>query len=285
MRLRFVDRSEIRWAALVLAGAALSGCATGRDIDGLSQQISDIQRQTLQLQMQTSSKEEVAGLEQAVSQKIDALLRSEADMQVELQRLFTQIEQLQATLEDTNYRLSQLSQQIAGGQQRPQRPGGDGPGGRGMPAQPPRDDRGGAQDAGEAESFTDPAALYQTAYNDYLRGNYDLAILGFRQYLDEFPETGLAANAVYWIGECHLAKGEHSRAIMEFNTLLDQYPRSDKAAGALLKKGYAYIDAGQQQAGIVQLQSLLQRFPGSSEASLATQRLQAMGVDASAQNR
>src|SRR5690606_5845038 len=116
-------------AALILGAATLGGCVSTRDIEGLQQQLADVQRQMLQLQMVASSKEEVAGLEETLSQRTDALLRSEADMQVGIQELSTQIAQLQAQLEDTNYRLSQVSQQIAAG-------GSRGDGGRDVPVAP-----------------------------------------------------------------------------------------------------------------------------------------------------
>lgn len=280
MSRRLSARNISGWAVLV-AGAALSGCVTSQDIEGLNQQLADVQRQMLQLQMQTSSKEEVAGLEQTVSQRMDRLLKSEADMQLDLQELSTQIEQLQAQLEDTNYRLSDLSQQIAATRQRPQAPSTAGA----------EDDLSASSDGQEAaggeayEATTagpataDPRTLYQTAYNDYLRGNYELAILGFRQYLQSFPDTDLSDNAVYWIGECFYSQGEHARAIQEYDAVLSRYPRSDKTAAALLKKGYSYLEAGQREAGVAELQDVLGRFPGSNEARLAAQRLQDVGVD------
>src|SRR5579864_1958622 len=100
-------------AAAAAAAAGAGGCVTSQDIDGLRSQLSDVQRQVLQVQKQSSSKEEVQSLEASVGKQMDSLLKTEADMQVKLQDLSGQIEALQAKLEDTNYRLVQLSQQIA----------------------------------------------------------------------------------------------------------------------------------------------------------------------------
>lgn len=274
-------------------GAALSGCVTSQDIEGLNQQLADVQRQMLQLQMQSSSKEEVAGLEQTVSQRMDRLLKTEADMQLALQELSQQIEQLQAQLEDTNYRLSELSQQIAATQQRIRAPlaGGEEEGDRTAPqgaegaeaegAEAEESPGGGATPPGLGAG--DPRTLYETAYNDYLRGNYELAILGFRQYLQSFPDTDLSDNAVYWIGESFYSQGQHARAIQEYDNVLNRYPRSDRTAAALLKKGFSYLEAGQREAGVAELQDVLSRFPGSNEARLAEQRLRDLGVDAPGQ--
>lgn len=261
-------------------GAALSGCVTSQDIEGLNQQLADVQRQMLQLQMQSSSKEEVAGLEQTVSQRMDRLLKSEADMQLELQELSQQIEQLQALLEDTNYRLSEVSQQIAATQQRMRAPSAGGEEEDDRPAPQGAEESPGGGTPPPGLGAGDPRTLYETAYNDYLRGNYELAILGFRQYLQSFPDTDLSDNAVYWIGECFYSQGEHARAIQEYDNVLNRYPRSDKTAAALLKKGFSYLEAGQREAGVAELQDVLSRFPGSNEAMLAAQRLQDLGVDA-----
>ena len=48
---------------------------------------------------------------------------------------------------------------------------------------------------------TTPDELYRSAYEDYMRGNYDLAADGFGEYLRRWPDTELSDNALYWIGE------------------------------------------------------------------------------------
>jgi len=242
-------------AGLVVLAGALAGCVSSQDIDGLRSQMSDLQRQVLQVQTQGSSKDEVAKLQAAITAQMQSLLKSEADMQVKIGSLSTQIDQLQAKLDDTSYRLQQLSQQIAS-QAAPRPAIGD-----------------------AAAPSTDPQALYQTAYSDYLRRNFDLAIAGFRQYLDTYPETDLADNAAYWIGECYFSQGKFQQAIKEFDGVVARYPHSDKLASAWLKKGYAYIELGQRKEGVAQLQTVLKDFPHSDEANLARQRLRGLGVD------
>jgi len=267
------------WAAGValtaLAGTT-PGCLSTSDIEGLQNQVGDVQRQLLQLQQQAPSKEEVSSLEQQVSRQMEALLKTEADMQVSLQQVSSQIDQLQANLEDTNYRLAQLSQQIAATNQELRTfrtapptalglPGGGDPGGD-----------GGGSTGGD---IADPKVLYQTAYNDYLRGSYELAIREFQEYLSRFPGTDLADNAVYWLGECYYRLGRFAQAIDQFDSVLNRYPRSDKLASALLKKGYAHLQLGQRSQGVVQLQHVVREYPNTDEANLARQRLREIGVE------
>ncbi len=257
---------RIALSCLLAAGLVAGGCVSSTDLEALHSQISDLQRQVAQLQQQGSSKQEVADLEATIQRQTDSLLKAEADMRLDIGSLSSQIGELQDKLEDTNYRLSQLSQQIAATNQdlKAVRTAAAVPGG----------------DTGQAPT-SDPEALYQTSYSDYLRGNYDLALMGFRQYLEAFPDTDLADNATYWIGECYYRQQKYADAIAEYDRVLKQYARSDKTASAQLKKGFALLELGQRKEGVAQLQGVIKAYPTSDEANLARQRLQSLGVDAS----
>ena len=124
-----------------------------------------------------------------------------------------------------------------------------------------------------------PRELYDSSYSDYLGGQYDLAIAGFRRYLASFSETDLADNANYWIAESLFSQRKYSQAINEFDRILQGYPRSDKIPSVLLKKGYAYLEVGQREQGVVQLRNVVREYPQSDEANLARQRLRSLGVD------
>lgn len=255
---------------LVACGAAAlaaGGCVSTSDIEGLHSQLNEIQRQVLLAQQQAPSKQEVTSLEERVSERMEMLLRSEADMQVRLGELSAQIEQLQAQLEDTNQRLNQVSQAIATTNQEL----------RVLRTAPPPAPAGEEPPAAVIIA-SDPESLYQTAYNDYLRGSYDAAVREFEEYLANFPDTELADNAVYWIGESFYRQRKFRQAIEQFNTVLDRYPRSDKVPSAALKKGYAHLELGERSQGVAQLQYVLRQFPGGDEANLAAQRLRELGV-------
>lgn len=287
-------------AVCLMAGSVASvailatGCVTPQDIEGLNAQLADIQRQVLQIQKQAPSKEEVSSqvsnLGASVGRQMESLLKTEADMQVKLQDLSSQIDELQAKLEDTNYRLAQLSQQIAATNQElksfrslpslPSLPSNTAPEGTigGDPQQqpvqpPPQQNPGGGGGA-------DPQTLYNSAYNDYLKGSYDLAMREFQEYLANFPTTELADNATYWIGECYYRQRRFRQAVEQFDTVLERFSRSDKVAAATLKKGYALLELGERSQGVVQLRHVIRQYPNSDEANLARQRLREIGVDA-----
>lgn len=273
-----MTRSRLFLALPLAAALAAGGCVSGSDIASLESQLNEIQRQVLQAQRQAPSKEEVSSLEASVGRQMEQLLRSEADMQVRLQELSAQIEQLEAKLEDTNYRLGQLSQTIAATNQELKSYR------NAPPVYYPPPGSGGADgeegDEGNAPAptasrppTTDPGALYQTAYNDYLRGNYDISVRQFEDYLRTFPETELADNAVYWIGECYYRQRRFRQAIEQFDEVINRYSRSDKLPSAVLKKGYAHLELGERSQGVVQLRYVVREYPNSDEANLARDRL------------
>ena len=54
-----------------------------------------------------------------------------------------------------------------------------------------------------------PQDVYNLAYGDYNKGNYDLAIDGFKMYREHFPASPLADNALYMIGECYFSQKKY----------------------------------------------------------------------------
>ena len=289
-----IPRHRLKLSAGVLLAAVVGavGCVSSDDIEGLHRQMNDIETQIQALERKSSSKEEVARLNSSVSEQTQQLLKSNADTGVKLGELSTAIEQLQAKLEDTNRRLSQLSQQIAETQGDLLRmrggtsalPPGTPPGS--PPSTNPASPRIGepSTNPGRTDATVRPPAgpseLYDTAYADYTKGRYALAIQGFQEYLQAYPSTDLSDNAQYWIGESHYAQKKYADAIADFDRLLKEWPKSDKAPAALLKKGYALLELGQKAEAVVQLQYVIHEHPASEEARLARARLKTIGVEA-----
>lgn len=123
-----------------------------------------------------------------------------------------------------------------------------------------------------------PDQLYNSAYSDYMKGSYDLAVQGFEEYLKNYPDTDLSDNSAYWIGECYYVQRKFENAITAFDRVISTYPEGDKTPAASLKKGYSLLELKQTQAGIRELRNVMQKYPHSDAAQLAKDRLTAMGV-------
>lgn len=119
-----------------------------------------------------------------------------------------------------------------------------------------------------------PDQLFAAAYGDYSRGNYDLAISEFRQYVETYPTSEMADNAQYWIGECYFARRQFNEAIQEFDKVGANFARGDKVPAARLKKGMALAELGQPDAARAEFNALIKLFPKSNEAALARQQME-----------
>lgn len=125
---------------------------------------------------------------------------------------------------------------------------------------------------------TDPVQLFSAAYGEYLKGNYQLAIDQFRQYVTRFPSLESADDAAYWMGDALNSLGKPQEALAELDALITNYPRGDRVAAARLKRGLILLLLNQNEAGVAELRRLIDSSPDSPEAVSAKERLEQMGV-------
>ena len=257
-------------AVLLWAGTCL-GCVSQTEIGSLHRKLEGLEVEILELRKSNATGAEVSAVGSAVATRLDQLSTAEQGLTSEITSLRSQVEQLEAKLEDTHFRLAQLLQQIAATQQELQTL-------RSTAAAEPR--KLSPPDPLPApRASSDPQLVYDTAYADYSRGNLDLAVVGFRQFLELQPRGELTDNALYWLGECFYRQAKFDKAIEQFDQVLTRFPNGDRVASALLKKGYAYLEMGQKAQGIVQLQAVACEHVGKDEAELARKRLKELGID------
>lgn len=273
-------RKLITAAAVVLVTTA---CATSSDMEKLQSQISDLQEQIAALKRTTSSKEEVQNVNTKIAEQTQMLLKSNATLVTKVDSIEDRLNNAQGSVEQTNYRVDRLVQQVTQTQHdvenlkaaaaatpapgTPPTATTPNPSVSEVTVQPP------------PASTESPVETYQNAYRDYGRGNYDLAIAGFREVVSKHPKSDLADNAAYWIGESLYSQKKYREAIAQFDSVVTSYPKSDKVASALLKKGYAYIQLNEKNMGIVQLQYVVHEHPKSPEAAKAREELKRLGVE------
>jgi tol-pal system protein YbgF len=275
----------------VAAGTLLaSGCISTSDFEAAQRQIGELQEELASIKRTASSKEEVQNVNQRIAEQTEQLLRSNATLVAKVAEIESRLQNTQGSVEETTHRLDQFAQQLARSQRdlddlralvgllQQQPAASPAPAGATAPASPGTAPSGG-QVTVPAPVSADPNEIYQAAYRDYQRGNYDLAIEGFRDFLTTNKIADLADNAEYWIGESLFSQKKYREAIEQFDTVVSQYPKSDKVPGALLKKGYAYISIGERAQGIVQLQYVVHEHPKSQEAGLARQKLRQLGIE------
>jgi len=118
---------------------------------------------------------------------------------------------------------------------------------------------------------------YDRALNLVLKGKqYDKAIVEFKQYLVDFPQSSYTANVHYWLGQLLFTKGDTKTAKKHFNTLADDFPKSTKRADALVKLGQ--IAQSEQQVTLAKTlyNNVLKEYPQSGAAQIARTRLKSL---------
>lgn len=168
----------------------------------------------------------------------------------QIERLMQQLEDNQAFLRDLSARVDLLATRsgiVTLGEYKPP---------------PPRDE------AGLAELPEEGRSIFQAAQLDRSRGNLELAREGFRDFLDRYPQSELAGNARYWLGDLDYSEGKWQDADDQFQRLLQDHPNTPLAAAALLKRGYCLRELRREAEAKGIFQELIARFPTSNEAAL-----------------
>src|SRR5258706_13437148 len=279
-RREMIMRSLIRNAVLAAAALSTAACVSTSDVEELQGKISDLEEQLAKVKRTASSKEEVSNVNKTIAEQTQTLLKSNATLVAKVDQIEDRIQNAQGSVEQTNYRLDRMTQDLT----QTQHDGDDLEGAVSRAAAAPPQTAGpvpapSGTEVTAAASSEDPMQTYQAAYRDYQRGNYDLAVSGFRDFAAKNPNSELSGNAPYWIGESLYSQKKYREAIQQFDSVVTKYPKSDKVAGALLKKGYSYIALGEKSQGIVQLQYVVHEQPTTPDAALARQKLKSLGVD------
>ncbi|HEX5123036.1 MAG TPA: tol-pal system protein YbgF [Rhodanobacteraceae bacterium] len=138
---------------------------------------------------------------------------------------------------------------------------------------PPPDgqDGGGAPADAAGEQPT-----YDAAFAALKDGRYAESARRFQAFLDQYPSSGLASNAYYWLGESYYVTQNYKIALQSFQTLLQRYPESQKAPDALLKVGYSQYELKQWDQAEATLNQVVQTYPDTTVAHLAQGRLRAL---------
>ena len=120
-----------------------------------------------------------------------------------------------------------------------------------------------------------PPADYLKAFGLYSANNFPAAIESFELFIKANPQSDYAANALYWIGECHYSLSDLPKAKEAFFKVAGNYPNSPKAPDALLKLGYTLAAMKEKEKALAIFESLIKSYPSSPAALKARERLNA----------
>lgn len=122
----------------------------------------------------------------------------------------------------------------------------------------------------------DPAAEsrdYEAALNLFKANKIKEAAGAFEAFGKNYPESTLAPNAQYWLGNAYYALRDCKRAIDAHRVVVAKWPQHPKAADSLLGVANCQQELGDHKGAKTSLEAVVAKYPGSSAAATAKQRL------------
>ena len=148
------------------------------------------------------------------------------------------------------------------------------------PVAPPPSAAGGTAAPASGVPAMSAEQAYQTALTDYTKGNLDLALQEFTEYVKTFPNTDYAPSAQFYVGETYRRKGDLQNAIEAYNQVIDGYKDNSKTPDAFYMKGVTLVQAGKPTAARKEFTELIRRYPNTDLASKAKSQLKSLGYTA-----
>jgi len=264
------------FAVSMLSLGVAPAWAANKDMVQLQTQVQQLQEQMTA--MQRSFDERMGVMKNLVEQDTDAvnkvanalnglqttLQKQQAEGGSKTEQLSGQIQALNDTLDELKVRLAKVSKQLEDMQATQQS----------LTAQQAQQQQ---QQQAMAQAPA-PDVLYNNGVRDYNGGKNELALQEFSDYIKFYPNTDLAGNAYFYLGEIQFKQGNYQQATQSYDQVLQNFPSGNKAASAQLKKAFALIELGKQDDGVSELRHVIQRYPRSPEALQVRDRLRKLGV-------
>jgi TolA-binding protein len=227
----YAQKQEVRELQRDVAGLI-------QDVKTLSATVASINERTkLTYDTAQKSSDNIITMDNQIRDRIKEQLSAPvASMNSRLDSVANEFQTVRESVADVNNRLGKLQAQledIANAIRTLQAP----------PAPPPTGAPGatGTGPTGAAQSGPPPGAsaqqIYDAAMRDRSGGQLDLAMQGFQQYLQWYPNTELAPNAQFYVGQIYYDRGEWANALKAFDALLERYSENSKTPDAMYMKG------------------------------------------------
>jgi tol-pal system protein YbgF len=283
LRVRQLILRRIIPVALLLLFGAGSAFPQKKEIIQLQRDMAILQEVVRQMERQTG--ERIAVLENLLQQSLDKTDKLNAAIAVLERNLAKQTTDVSAPVTNTASRVETLQGQVGGLREvmeeirtrlgRVEQQVGDiktqvttlPPPSFGSEPSP------GAPGNAAATGATSAETLFNSAFADYTRGNYDLAREQFDQYLRLYANTVRAPEAQYYIGAIAYQNSQFDEALHDFDMVLERYPVGVISADAQFKKGMALLSLSRPEDAAREFQAVIDRYPNSNVAPAAQGQL------------
>lgn len=137
---------------------------------------------------------------------------------------------------------------------------------------------GGGSSVVKTKIYRQPSGDERSAYDKvqtliHQDKNYDQAINGLYDFIDEYEEGDLTVNAYYWLGEVYLVENQLEQARQAFTIVATRYGDHRKAPDAVYKLGVTLDRLGNKDQARSRMETVVEDYPDTSAAKLAQKYL------------
>ncbi len=125
----------------------------------------------------------------------------------------------------------------------------------------------------QSASVSEDQKAFDGALKLFKSKKYDEAIPAFKKFKDDFKDSKLIPDAIFYIAESYYEKGQYDKAIINYDYLVNTYQKCDKVPMATFEEGLAFIKMGDEIDGNYLLQKVIKQYPNSQAAKLAKEYL------------
>jgi TolA-binding protein len=264
--------------AVIILATASPARAANKEHQQLMADLRILQEQAQLLQNLIGSvTEAIKAVNTRLDQQGETTRKAFADQKLVIDNLSNDVRVIREKLDDNNVRIGSLTQEVDSLrnslQQAGSRPSGTSDAG---------DPQASAAGGGTAPAGGSPAAgvsvspqkLFDSAMGDYYAGQYDLAILGFSDYIKSFPKSDLADDAQVNICSAYVQDGKNDKAVEACDLAIRTYPNGDKIPDAYYKKGLALQGLRDINGARDAWEHVVKANPDTDAGRLAKQRLE-----------
>lgn len=234
------------WLCTGIAGLMLAGCSS---VDVISKK-----------QMETES-------------RLEQLLQSSAATSSQVADLTREVQEIKKVVIEQAADLETLKSRQASLQKSMEAIPAQAPSSSAAPAAEPSAKIELVNDATKADAENPQQEAYMKAFGIFSADRYPEAITAFTSFIAAYPDSEYAANAQYWIGECHYTQKEYRQALDAFKLVAERHPKAKKVPDALLKVAFSQLSLNEPAAARNTMQKLIDHYPKSPAAAKARERL------------
>ncbi len=267
-------------AAVLSAVAATPAAAANKEHQQLMADIRMLQEQSQLLQnLLGALNESIKAVNARLDQQTESNRKALADQKLVVDNLANDVRVIREKLDDNSVRVGSLTQEVEALRQALQQAARSTMSAAPDAAAPTDPTAAGAPPAPTAGTAPvpigpSPQKMYDAANSDYMAGQYDLSVIGFQEFIKQFPRSELADDAQAAICSAYLNGHKDQQAVDACDTVIRTYPNTNSVPVAYYRKGLALANLKDLAGARDAWESLIKAFPDSNEAALARQGLE-----------